>query len=69
MKRLYAGVSGNIMRGSSPSGGGFTMSRTTLKALATLGADLEERLGTPQDIEWAVEDGELFVLQARPVTT
>jgi phosphoenolpyruvate synthase/pyruvate phosphate dikinase len=23
----------------------------------------------PQDIEWAVQDGELYVLQARPVTT
>ena len=30
--------------------------------------DLEQRLGGPQDIEWALEDGELFVLQARPVT-
>ena len=27
-----------------------------------------ERLGVPQDIEWAIEDGRLFVLQARPVT-
>jgi pyruvate,water dikinase len=30
---------------------------------------LEERVGMPQDIEWAVQDGELYVLQARPVTT
>lgn len=36
--------------------------------LATVGRDLEERLGTPQDIEWAFEGDELFVLQARPVT-
>ena len=26
-------------------------------------------LGTPQDIEWAIADGRLFVLQARPITT
>jgi pyruvate, water dikinase len=40
-----------------------------LRELARLGDDLEQRLGGPQDIEWAVEGGELYVLQARPVTT
>ena len=40
-----------------------------LRELARVGDDLEQRLGRPQDIEWALEDGELFVLQARPVTT
>jgi pyruvate,water dikinase len=40
-----------------------------LARLARIGTDLEQRLGTPQDIEWAVQDGEIFVLQARPVTT
>ncbi len=40
-----------------------------LRELARIGDDLEQRLGGPQDIEWAVEGGELFVLQARPVTT
>ena len=33
-----------------------------------IGRDLQERMGVPQDIEWAIEGGELFVLQARPVT-
>jgi pyruvate, water dikinase len=49
-------------------GGAPTLDEEQLRALARLGADLEERLGTPQDIEWAIEDGELYVLQARPVT-
>jgi pyruvate, water dikinase len=40
-----------------------------LAELARIGDDLEQRLGVPQDIEWAVQDGEIFVLQARPVTT
>jgi pyruvate, water dikinase len=40
-----------------------------LRELARIGDDLEQRLGGPQDIEWALEGGELFVLQARPVTT
>ncbi len=61
---------GTVERELDPDEGGEpAVDPETLKALAALGADLEERLGTPQDIEWAVEDGELFVLQARPVTT
>jgi pyruvate, water dikinase len=39
-----------------------------LRELARIGDDLERRLGGPQDIEWALEGGELYVLQARPVT-
>ena len=61
---------GTVERELDPDEGGKpAVDQETLKALAALGADLEERLGTPQDIEWAVEGGELFVLQARPVTT
>jgi pyruvate,water dikinase len=39
-----------------------------LAELAHIGDDLERRLGRPQDIEWAIEGGRIFVLQARPVT-
>ena len=37
--------------------------------LAELGRALEERFGGPQDIEWAIADGQLYLLQSRPVTT
>ena len=40
-----------------------------LRALAEIGTELHRIAGVPQDIEWALADGELFVLQARPVTT
>ncbi len=30
---------------------------------------LEEDLGSPQDIEWAVADDRLYLLQSRPITT
>jgi pyruvate, water dikinase len=39
-----------------------------LRELARIGDDLEQRLGGPQDIEWALEGDEIYVLQARPVT-
>lgn len=32
-------------------------------------AKLEKELGSPQDIEWAVADEKLYLLQSRPITT
>ncbi len=32
-------------------------------------AKLEKELGSPQDIEWTVAKGKLYLLQARPITT
>jgi pyruvate,water dikinase len=60
---------GTTERPLDPEEGGLpALGEERLRELAALGADLEERLGGPQDIEWAVERGELYVLQARPVT-
>ena len=36
--------------------------------LTRYGARIEQLYGTPQDIEWALSDGDLFILQARPIT-
>jgi pyruvate, water dikinase len=61
--------SGVVERPLSPEEGGARKASDELLAhLARIGDDLEQRVGVPQDIEWAVEGGELFVLQARPVT-
>ena len=48
---------------------GQTLAEDQLARLAKVGVELEERLGGPQDIEWAIQGDELFVLQSRPVTT
>jgi len=53
---------------SPEEGGAPKLAEDVLVRLARIGDDLEQRLGAPQDIEWAVQDGEIFVLQARPVT-
>lgn len=37
--------------------------------LAKLGNRLEQEMGCPQDVEWSIADGTLYLLQARPVTT
>jgi pyruvate,water dikinase len=39
------------------------------RRLYKLGTRLERELGSPQDIEWAVAGGQLYLLQSRPVTT
>jgi pyruvate,water dikinase len=37
--------------------------------LAKLGLKLEEHYGFPQDVEWAIEEGKVYIVQTRPVTT
>jgi rifampicin phosphotransferase len=37
--------------------------------LYTYAARLEREVGCPQDIEWAVAEGKVYLLQARPITT
>jgi len=36
---------------------------------AQLGKKIEQHYGKPQDIEWAVADNRLFIVQSRPITT
>src|ERR687889_680956 len=39
-----------------------------LRRLARLGVAIERHFERPQDVEWAWASGELFILQARPIT-
>jgi hypothetical protein len=45
------------------------LSDAELAKLAALGREVERFYRFPQDIEWAIQDGELMLLQARPVTS
>jgi phosphohistidine swiveling domain-containing protein len=38
-------------------------------AVAALARACERHFGSPQDIEWAIEDGRLYLLQSRPITS
>ena len=40
-----------------------------LKKIMEQGLRLRDHFGCPQDIEWAVEDGKVFILQSRAITT
>lgn len=58
---------GEIKRERLPNGGVLTAH--DLKQLVELGANLEERFARPQDIEWAIDRGQIVLLQSRPITT
>jgi pyruvate, water dikinase len=58
---------GALKREHVPNGG--VLDTAELRELAELGCSLEARFGAPQDVEWAIADGELVLLQCRPVTT
>jgi len=45
-----------------------SISDTQAIALAELGTEIEALYGMTMDIEWAIENGEIAILQARPIT-
>jgi pyruvate, water dikinase len=51
----------------SPSAGALTAQQAL--DLAGVARRIEDLFGCPQDIEWAIAGGKVWVLQARPITT
>ncbi len=47
----------------------FALEASTLAELVNVGLTIEQAMGAPQDVEWLVSGGRLFVVQARPITT
>ncbi|WP_435128250.1 phosphoenolpyruvate synthase [Halobaculum sp. D14] len=45
------------------------LSDEEIERLVELGRTVEEHYGSPQDVEWAMVDGEVYMLQSRPITT
>lgn len=42
---------------------------TQVRAVAALAWQSERWFGRPQDVEWAIEQGQLYLLQSRPITS
>ncbi|WP_313691001.1 phosphoenolpyruvate synthase [Halorarum halobium] len=40
-----------------------------IERLVELGRKVEDHYGDPQDVEWAIYDGDVYMLQSRPITT
>jgi phosphohistidine swiveling domain-containing protein len=45
------------------------LSKRRLRELYKIGRRIQRIFSLPQDIEWAFEDGKLFILQTRPITS
>ncbi|QIO22160.1 phosphoenolpyruvate synthase [Haloarcula sp. JP-L23] len=45
------------------------LSPEEIHRLVEVGDRVEDHYGTPQDVEWAIYEGEVYVLQSRPITT
>jgi phosphohistidine swiveling domain-containing protein len=58
------GVTHSTEAGPEPS----TLSDMVLTELAALGRSVAAHFGRPQDVEWAYADGQIWLVQARPMT-
>ncbi|RLI78511.1 phosphoenolpyruvate synthase [Archaeoglobales archaeon] len=45
------------------------LSDEEIEKLVDIGEIIEEHYGKPQDVEWAIEKGKIYIVQSRPVTT
>ncbi len=46
-----------------------SLSDDQAREVARIAAQVETHYGSPQDIEWGIDGGRIFVLQSRPITT
>lgn len=60
-----------VVRGADPirrSGSRDAITADQARTVAELAVRVQAHFGTPQDIEWALVDGQVWLLQARPIT-
>ncbi len=69
--KLVRGESGECIRKDVPEelAKGQKMTDDQILHLADTGNQIEMHYGKPMDIEWAMEEGVMYIVQARPVTT
>ena len=63
------GVDNEIIRLEKKDGGKQKLTDEQIVGLAKIGERLEKHYYFPQDSEWAIENGILYIVQTRPVTT
>jgi pyruvate,water dikinase len=66
---IYLKADGGTESKALDSPSEFCLSDEQLLAVTSLAAQVEAEYGKPMDIEWAYEGGQLYLLQARPITT
>jgi pyruvate,water dikinase len=65
-----AGETYRVNRSSGEiEGQGETLKREQITELVSISTKIEQLFGAPQDIEFAIAEDSIFILQARPITT
>jgi pyruvate,water dikinase len=70
-EKIVRGADGHDLRVPVPQDeqGQRVLCEDTLMALAHLAIDIEAHYGIPQDVEFAIVDGQIWIVQSRPITT
>ena len=63
------GLSNELVTLDKKAGGKPKLTDAQIIALAAIGKKLEHHYYFPQDSEWAIEGGNIYIVQTRPVTT
>lgn len=66
---IKKGIDNKIVSVSKSVGEKQKLSRKEIIELAELGKKLEKHYYFPQDSEWAIEKGKVYIVQTRPITT
>jgi pyruvate,water dikinase len=69
--KLVRGKTGDTVKADVPEGlaSSQKLSDEDIIALADIGNQIEMHYNKPMDIEWCTEKGDMYIVQARPVTT
>jgi len=68
--KIVRGRDGDEVVGLGPEDGGRrVLDDATVLEIARLATQVEAHYGSPQDLEFALEDGRLWLVQSRPITT
>lgn len=68
VRGVGTGARATLRRGADTETGRAGLTAEQVFAIASLARRIEGAFGGPQDVEWAMAGGQLFVLQARPMT-
>lgn len=69
LKYVKSGTSNKEVKLGKREGSLQKLTEQELTAVALLVKDIEDHYYFPQDIEWAIEGGRVFIVQSRPITT
>ena len=65
---IHSAPGGGVTHSTDAGPGAASLPDPVLTELAALGRSVATHFGRPQDIEWAYDDGRIWLVQARPMT-